>query len=648
MGALHTLLRSPLRILLAIGIDMTSAALALLIAGFLRLGSVTPILEDYRGLLWAALLIVPVSFWVVGLYSLMLRRSGIEIWWRSLAGSALATMAAAAWITFDRGAVDGGVSRMAIVGFGINLSMAAASTRFAARAIIRRCMAPHRERTLIYGAGVAGEMLAADPRFSVVAFIDDDSSKWGRRIDGASVHPPHELPDLVRRLQVATVLIALPSANITQRRTVLRRLGHLSVRVLTVPMLDEIQSSQTGLYAIRPVGIGELLGRPPVQPDRELLERAIAGKNVLVTGAGGSIGSELCRQILRWNPHRLIVLEQSEFNLYQVTQELEQLRARKTATGGVGFEIVSSLGSVLDGVKVRQLMEANNVSTVFHAAAYKHVPIVEDNECEGAATNVLGTMRVAEAAQATGVERFIFVSTDKAVRPTSIMGATKRMAELVLQAMQASAGAADDAPGNDRGTRFVMVRFGNVLGSSGSVIPLFEKQIASGGPVTVTHADMTRYFMTIPEAAELVMQAGALGQGGEVYVLDMGDPVKIVDLARRMIELSGRAVRSEDRPDGDIEIQFTGLRPGEKLFEEIAIGHDVVRTTHEGIFRVQEASLSWSALRRQVERLEAAVERQDRLEVRRAIRETVAEYRRPTMGPVGSVPATSELAGPTG
>ncbi len=627
MGAFHTLLRSPLRILLAIAIDMTCAALALLVAGFLRLGSVTPIIEDYRGLLWASLLIVPVSFWVVGLYSLMLRRSGIEIWWRSLAGSALATMAAAAWITFDRGAVDGGVSRMAIVGFGINLSMAAASTRFAARSLIRRFMAPARECTLIYGAGVAGEMLAADPRFRVVAFIDDDATKWGRRIDGAAVHPPHELPEIVRRLQVATVLIALPSANVTQRRTVLRRLGHLSVRVLTVPMLDEIQSSQTGLYAIRAVGIGELLGRAPVAPDRELLEIAIAGKNVLVTGAGGSIGSELCRQILRWNPHRLIVLEQSEFNLYQVTLELEQLRARKTSTGGQGFEIVPSLGSVLDGVKVRQLMEANNVSTVFHAAAYKHVPIVEDNECEGAATNVLGTMRVAEAAQATGVERLIFVSTDKAVRPTSIMGATKRMAELVLQAMHEQA-VAGGVRGAAQHTRFVMVRFGNVLGSSGSVIPLFEKQIAAGGPVTVTHEEMTRYFMTIPEAAELVMQAGALGQGGEVYVLDMGEPVKIVDLARRMIELSGRAVRSADRPDGDIEIQFTGLRPGEKLFEEIAIGNDVVRTTHDGIFRVQEASLGWDALRRSLDRLEAAVERQDRLEVRRVIRETVTEYRR--------------------
>ena len=625
MGVIHSLLRSRLRVFLAVGVDVTCAALALLVAGFLRLGSATAIIDHYTGLLWAILVIVPASFWVVGLYRLMLRRSGIEIYWRSMAGSGLATMAAAAWVTFDRGAVDGGVSRLALVGFGLNLCVAAASTRFAARSLIRRLSAPGRERTLIYGAGIAGEMLAGDPRFRVVAFVDDDHTKWGRRIDGASVHPPTELPELVHRLRATTVLIALPSASVAQRRSVLRRLGHLHVRVLTVPTLDEVQSNQGSLYAIRPVGISDLLGRAPVAPDRELLEIAIAGRSVLVTGAGGSIGSELCRQIIRWNPRKVVVLEQCEFNLYQLTLELESVRARKTATGGAGFEIVSALGSVLDGVRVRQLLESNRVSTVLHAAAYKHVPIVEENECEGAATNVLGTMRVAEAAMEAGVERFIFVSTDKAVRPTSIMGATKRMAELVLQAMQenvAAAAARGAAP-----IRFVVVRFGNVLGSSGSVIPLFEKQIAAGGPVTVTHEEMTRYFMTIPEAAELVIQAGALGQGGEVYVLDMGEPVRIMDMARRMIELSGRTVRDGQNPDGDIEIQLTGLRPGEKLFEEIAIGDDVVRTSHEGILRVQEASMPWDALRRQLDRLEAAVERQDCVEVRRIIAESVGEYR---------------------
>lgn len=621
MGAIHFLLRSRLRLAIAIAIDIASAIAALLIAGFLRLGSVEPILRDYDGLLWAIAVIVPVSFWVVGLYSLMLRRSGVEIWWRALAGSALSTIAAAAWITFDRGAVDGGVSRVAVVGFGLNLTVIASSTRYSARGIIRRLTAKGRERTLIYGAGVAGEMLASDPRFHVVAFVDDDATKWGRRLDRTSIHPPQELPNLVQRLQASVVLIALPSANVSQRRAVLRRLAHLPVRVLTVPMLDEIQSSQTSLYSIRPVGIDELLGRPPVEPDRELLELAIAGKNVFVSGAGGSIGSELCRQILRRNPRKLVILEQCEFNLYTITNELEALRARRTSSGEQSFELVASLGSVLDGTRVHHLLAQHAISTVFHAAAYKHVPIVEDNECEGVATNALGTLRMAEAALDTEVERFIFVSTDKAVRPTSVMGASKRLAEMVLQAIPHS------RAGASAHTRFVMVRFGNVLGSSGSVIPLFRDQIARGGPVTITHPDMVRYFMTIPEASELVIQAGALGEGGEVFVLDMGDPVKIMDLARRMIELSGRTVRDDAHRDGDIEIKCTGLRPGEKLFEEIAIGDDVTRTTHDGIFRVQESLVEWGVLSRQLERLEAAIERHDRIEVRRILRACIHEYR---------------------
>lgn len=621
MGVLHSILRSRARIALAVLIDIASAFIALLVAVSARMGSIELAISNYEGLLWATAVFVPASFWAVGLYGLMLRRSGIEIWWRALAGSALATIAAAAWVTFDRGAVDGGVSRLALVGFGVNLAAVAASSRFAARGVIRRLTAKGRERTLIYGAGVAGEMLAADPRFLVVAFVDDDTAKWGRRIDRTPIHPPQDLPQLVQRLRVDVVLIALPSASISQRRTVLRRLAHLPVRVLTVPMLDEIQSSQTSLYSIRPVGIDDLLGRPPVEPDGELLQLAIAGKSVFVTGAGGSIGSELCRQVIRWNPRKLVILEQCEFNLYTVTAELEALRARRAASGEGTFELVATLGSVLDGTKVHQLLSQHAVSTVFHAAAYKHVPIVEENECEGVATNALGTLRVAEAALETAVDRFIFVSTDKAVRPTSVMGASKRLAEMILQAIPGSR--EDGRPE----TRFVMVRFGNVLGSSGSVIPLFKEQIARGGPVTITHPDMVRYFMTIPEASELVIQAGALGHGGEVFVLDMGDPVRIMDLARRMIELSGRSVRSPENPDGDIEIKCTGLRPGEKLFEELAIGEDVERTTHEGIFRVQEPSLGWTALSRHLERLEAAIERHDRIEVRRILRDCIKEYR---------------------
>ncbi|MDA1008666.1 MAG: nucleoside-diphosphate sugar epimerase/dehydratase [Planctomycetota bacterium] len=624
MGVITFLLRTRLRIAAVIAIDAVSALVAFFASGLLRFNDPTIVFRDYWGILWATTVIVPISFWVAGLYRMIIRRAGTELWWRTLAGATLATLATAAWTVFDRGAVDGGVSRVTLIGFGINLAAIAASTRFAARVLIRRTTARDNSRVLIYGAGVAGEMLSTDPRFRVMAFVDDDPAKWGRVISGVRIHPPHELPTLVTRHNAETVLVALPSANISQRRSALRRLGHLQVKVLTVPMLDEIQLSQSRLYAMRPVGIDELLGRPPVEPNVALMQQSIAGRNVLVTGAGGSIGSELCRQILAQRPHKVVLLEQCEFNLYTIAQELEQLRLLDHSNPGL--EIVSSLGSVLDSVKVRMLLELHNVQTLFHAAAYKHVPIVEENECEGVTTNALGTLRVAEAAIAAGVDRFVFVSTDKAVRPTSVMGASKRLAEMILCGLQNEPSAAR--------TRFVTVRFGNVLGSSGSVIPLFREQINRGGPVTVTHPEMTRFFMTIPEASELIIQAGSLGTGGEVFVLDMGEPVQIIDLARRMIALSGRTIRTATEPDGEIEISITGLRPGEKLYEEIAIGDDVTRTSHQGIFRVQEYPVAWSSLSPFVLRIEAAAERQDRVALRTALREVVTEFRQSTDGVV--------------
>lgn len=458
-------------------------------------------------------------------------------------------------------------------------------SRFFARAAFR--MLPrfaHRgKKVAIYGAGEAGRQLAvalrAGPDCMPMAFVDDDPAKRDLNIGGMKVYGSEDLPKLVRRLGIEQVLLAIPSASRGRRLEIVNRLEPLAVEVRAVPGMAELISGEAHLYDVREVEIDELLGREVVAPNSELLMKDIAGKHVMVTGAGGSIGSELCRQIIKNRPASLVLYEQSEFALYSIEYELQEIITAK----GLQIDLIPVLGSVQNGERTFGIMSRYAVQTIYHAAAYKHVPIVEFNMTEGVLNNTLGTRITAEAAIRAGVDTFVLISTDKAVRPTNVMGASKRMAELSLQAF------AQDPSVH---TRFSIVRFGNVLGSSGSVVPLFKKQIAQGGPVTVTHPDIIRYFMTIPEAAQLVIQAGTMGGSGEVFVLDMGQPVKIVDLARRMIHLSGYQVRDDANPDGDISIEFTGLRPGEKLYEELLIGDAVVGTSHPRIMKAQESFLS--------------------------------------------------------
>ncbi|GAB7543306.1 nucleoside-diphosphate sugar epimerase/dehydratase [Cupriavidus sp. 8B] len=458
-------------------------------------------------------------------------------------------------------------------------------SRFFARAAFR--MLPQFSRVgrkvIIYGAGDAGRQLAvalrAGPDCEPMAFVDDDIGKRGLNIGGIKVYGSGDLPALVRRMAIEQVLIAIPSASRGRRIEIVNTLEPLAVQVRVVPGMGELVSGEVRLDDVREVGIDELLGREVVAPNTKLLMKNIADKNVMVTGAGGSIGSELCRQIIKSQPAILVLYEQSEFALYALEYELQQMIAAKE----LSTELIPVLGSVQNGDRVFGILSRYNVETIYHAAAYKHVPMVEFNSTEGVLNNTLGTQVTAEAAIRANVETFVLISTDKAVRPTNVMGASKRMAELCLQAFAQDPGVK---------TRFSIVRFGNVLGSSGSVVPLFKKQIASGGPVTVTHPDIIRYFMTIPEAAQLVIQAGAMGGTGEVFVLDMGQPVKIVDLARRMIHLSGFQVKDELSSEGDIEIEYSGLRPGEKLYEELLIGDAVVGTSHPRIMKANESFLS--------------------------------------------------------
>jgi len=443
------------------------------------------------------------------------------------------------------------------------------------------------KNVIIYGAGNAGQQLAtsirSEPAMQLCGFVDDDQRLDGQRLDGDKVFWSGKLPRLIEKHAVTDILLALPRVSRKKRRTIVDQIQKFKVHVQTLPNMKEIIDGGVSFNDIRELDIEDLLGREPVAPNDLLLGRNIVGKTVLVTGAGGSIGSELCRQILNIGARRLVLYDMSEFSLYAIEREL-QLKQAESGLNQV--EIIPLLGTVTDAARLAFVFERWQPDTVYHAAAYKHVPLVESNPVEGVRNNIIGTFEVVNAAHIAEVQNFILVSTDKAVRPTNVMGATKRGAEQILQAFSAK-------PGK---TKFSMVRFGNVLGSSGSVVPLFRHQIEQGGPITVTHKDVTRYFMTIPEAALLVIQAGGLAQGGEVFVLDMGKSVRIMDLARTMIQLSGLIVRDEDTPDGDIEITEVGLRPGEKLFEELIIGNNPEATQHKRIMKAHEDFTAWPEL----------------------------------------------------
>jgi FlaA1/EpsC-like NDP-sugar epimerase len=471
-------------------------------------------------------------------------------------------------------------------------------------------------QVVIYGAGVAGRQVAAalanNSEMVVRAFIDDAPQLQGSTINGLRIYPEAGLHDLVRNQGITDVLLALPSISRTRRAQIVRTIEnmHLHLHVRALPCLSGLAQGKIKIQDISELDIEDLLGRDPVPPSADLLRQNIVGRVVLVTGAGGSIGSELCRQIVQLAPDTVLLLDSSEHALYAIHHELQR------TLPSPGMRVLPLLASVRDAVRMREIMRVWRPQTVYHAAAYKHVPLVEHNPAEGVRNNVMGTWTAARLSAEFGVRDFVLISTDKAVRPTNVMGASKRLAEMVLQGLAQECST----------TRFSMVRFGNVLGSSGSVVPLFRQQIRDGGPITLTHADITRYFMTIPEAAQLVIQAGAMAVGGDVFVLDMGAPVRIIDLARRMVELSGMTVREHDAADGDIAIKITGLRPGEKLYEELLIGDNPSPTAHPRIMKAHDDAMSWSKLRLRLVALDVALESNDVNEIRSILRELVSGY----------------------
>jgi len=472
-----------------------------------------------------------------------------------------------------------------------------------------------RKNVLVYGAGSAGIQLATALTYSQelnpIAFIDDEPTLSNHQIMGLKVHSSNNLGELVASMKIEEVLLAIPSASRDRRNEIINNLEPYPVLVRTVPGVSELAQGKLKINDLNVVSINDLLGRDPVPPNQNYLRADITNKVVMITGAGGSIGSELCRQIIQLQPKKIVLFEQNEFSLYTIDQELIQKNLK--------IDIAPILGSVLDSKQVERVCKTFSVQTIYHAAAYKHVPMIELNNFSGIENNIFGTLSCAEAAVLSNVDTFVLISTDKAVRPTNIMGATKRFSEMILQALSKKY--------NDKATNFSMVRFGNVLDSSGSVIPLFNKQIKEGGPVTVTDPAIIRYFMTIPEAAQLVIQAGAMSKGGDVFVLDMGEPVKILYLAKKMIHLSGLNIKDSNNPNGDIEILFTGLRPGEKLYEELLIGDSVLETEHQLILRSNEEMLPWSDLKLILNKLKTSVDKQNLEGARQALIEAVPGYK---------------------
>lgn len=562
--------------------DAFAITMALYFAICLRLGTFTFEITSKELISLVVTIIVSVAVFIrLGLYRAILRYMTLPAVATIVTGVCISGLALAASSFFARSAIPRSVPLIYIS----TALLFIGTPRFFIRSIVSllyKNKDDSKESVIIYGAGYTGHQLAlslSTTPFKPVAFIDDNPKLKGSIVAGLKVYRPKHLMQLAKEHSANKVLLALGNASRSERMGVIKKLEPLSINVQTIPDLNDVLTGKAKIEDIKDVEIDDLLGRVPVAPNEELLHACITNKVVMVTGAGGSIGSELCRQILRQNPTHLILFELNEYNLYKTERELQKtLEAYKGDT-----EVIPLLGSVQNQPLLESIMVTFSVHTVYHAAAYKHVPLVEHNIIEGISNNVFGTWHCAEAAIKAKIDSFVLISTDKAVRPTNIMGASKRVAELVLQGLAK----------RQSTTRFTMVRFGNVLGSSGSVVPLFREQIKQGGPVTVTHTDITRYFMTITEAAELVIQAGSMGEGGDVFVLDMGEPVKIVDLAKQMIHLSGLEVKNGKNPHGDIEIQFNGLRPGEKLYEELLIGSNVSGTDHPRILRAEEKVLSW-------------------------------------------------------
>jgi FlaA1/EpsC-like NDP-sugar epimerase len=603
----------PAKRMLMFVVDAGFLSLSLLLALLLRFDSLALNLQPLLPVMLVTVLAGVGAFAIVGVYHSVLRFLSSSVSYALLAGVVLSAMVGA---LFD-GAASAAPLPLAVFGSYAALGMlAVGGVRILARQFFTAFSGQDAEPLAIYGAGDSGRQISSalmtSPEYRPVAFIDDNVGLQGAVINGLKVYSPSQLPELIRRFPDLGMLLALPSVARRRRQEILHALAPYGLHVRSLPDMGDILTGAAQAGEIRELDVNDLLGREAVSPNEGLFSACIKRKSVLVTGAGGSIGSELCRQILRSAPARLVIFELSEIALYQIERELRAI----VEEDSLATEIIAILGNAQHRDRIRGVMRAYGIETVYHAAAYKHVPIVEENVVEGMHNNVLSTWVTAESAMEAGVEVFVLVSTDKAVNPTNAMGATKRAAEMVLQGLQQRSSA----------TRFAMVRFGNVLASSGSVVPLFQQQIRGGGPVTVTHPDVIRYFMTIPEAAQLVIQAGAMARGGDVFVLDMGQPVRIVDLARRMINLAGRSVRDAANPAGDIEIKFTGLRPAEKLYEELLIGNDVSGTEHPMIMRAVEHSLPWAQLEPMLRQMLDLSREGDAPAALKVLRQVVQEY----------------------
>ena len=548
-------------------------------------------------------------FMKLGLYRAVLRYASTEMLLAIVIGCVISTVIFVG--TFTLFGIT--LSKFTLLSFFLLHLLFTGGTRATARYLFRRLKFNLKKSVIVYGAGSAGcqlvKYLNDGDEYRVVAIVDDEPSKQNSLIMGVRVHSPKNIAELINKEQVSTVLLAVPSASSTNKKEILNTLETHPVDVKTIPSLKDIIEGKSSSLEIKDIDVNDLLGRDSVDPDFDLMSTKIKHRSILVTGAGGSIGSELCRQIITLQPKKIVLFELSEFALYSIDKELRDLADKLK----FDVQIVPIMGSIQHKKRILAVMKTFNIDTVFHAAAYKHVPLVENNVVEGVRNNIFGTLFVAQAAIDAGVKDFTLVSTDKAVRPTNIMGATKRMAELILQALNKEKCT----------TNFNMVRFGNVLGSSGSVVPLFKKQIAQGGPITLTHPDITRFFMTIPEAAQLVLQAGAMARGGDVFVLDMGESVKIKDLACKMVHLSGFAVKGDPNPLklSEIEIVCTGLRPGEKLYEELLIGENVEGTEHAKIMTAYEVDLDWANLKLLLDKLDIACHEFDQSEIRKLLLE---------------------------
>jgi len=597
--------------LLADAVAIPAAFWSALILKFDRLD---PFIERTAAYFLVAVGASLVIFSMLGLYRAVIRFMGPRSMLTIVTG---VTLSVAVVIVFDRLVSNSEVPLSAFAIFWALALLYAIGSRFFVRYLFSATLnGQSAARVAIYGAGDAGARLSSvllgGPDFEPVAFIDDKKSLQGSSINGLRVYGLDSLPQMVREQQIDRILLAMPSASRRRRPETLSSLEPLGLHVQSLPHLTDLIAGKARIDDLIDVDVADLLGRDSVPPNPRLFSSCIRGKCILVTGAGGSIGSELCRQIMQLSPTRLVLFEMSEIALYTIERELKEIAARDH----LAVDVVPLLGNAHHRQRVREVLSAYSVQTVYHAAAYKHVPIVEHNVIEGIHNNVLSTWYTAEAAIETGVETLVLISTDKAVNPANVMGATKRLAELVLQGLQE----------RSTTTRFCMVRFGNVLASSGSVVPLFQEQIRRGGPVTVTHPDVIRYFMTIPEAAQLVIQAGSMAKGGDVFVLDMGRPVRIDDLARRMVNLMGLTVRTADNPEGDIEIEYTGLRTAEKLFEELLIGTNVTGTDHPMILRAMEHRLPWMRMQQVLNDLLIALSNFDCHRALALLTEAVAEY----------------------